>query len=138
MEENFYTTNLDKEAETIALEPVQKPNQRTGLRELVSWTESALLIQGKKLDDSDWPERFQECLEQENVRLNLDNPGKRRSNTHLDDRSYYTDCIKYILCAAEFMRTDLSEQGRLYQKTQNELWESMLLAGHLQCDLQGR
>ena len=145
----------DKDAETIVTDYMQTPEQRASIQRL--WVSAGwkLKITGSDLQDHDWEQRFQERLRQEDVPPDFDKAHKSYSDwreTYRDEPDFYIQCIKYLYCAGEFIKTDLNKEAVAARKQaaaareevakseeiQLDMLEAMHMAGFLKCDLPER
>jgi hypothetical protein len=133
--------HCDQSATTVAAEHVTTQPQRDSLKKLAHGVIRGLRRAGHRLQDSDWEFRFEECLQQNGVRLLLnmpEYPSRNREKHGISYQEYYAQCIQYIRCAAYFVKTDLSEVARETKKIELDTLDTLRMSGYLQCDLRDR
>ncbi|MEM8610656.1 MAG: hypothetical protein AAGF93_01465 [Cyanobacteria bacterium P01_H01_bin.105] len=127
--------------------------QQEALTICVNKTKSALkrdIENRKNRDEIDpsWRERFQIYLNKESVRLGPDTGTYKAIDNYPNAAAYMIDCLKFVRCAAAFMRQDLDAQAQqardnqIKYEAQQQLLEELeaqgCLASYLQCMLPER
>ena len=154
------TDYFELEAEDVIKQHFKSSDDEFNVQEVtfarcVNAVKAALIYESpekplRRREDTDpyWRERFQAYLNQESVRLDPDIGVYKAKDNYPDVQSYMIDCLKFVRCAATFMRRDLDVQAQqardnqIRHEAQQQLLEELeaqgCLASYLQCSLPER